>query len=79
MQTLGPRDVNRVAGPVPRKRPEKHRLAEGPKSKNARVKRQRNEPHTDYMSTTRKPPSFLYTKAASTQIDIDFPMFYKTE
>jgi hypothetical protein len=77
MQALGPRDINRVAGPA---RPTRgKRRAEDARSDNVGGKRQRNEPHIDYMSTTRERPSFSYIQAAIAQIDIDFPMFYKSE
>jgi len=77
MQALGPHDINRAAGPVWHNRGKQR--AEGSKSDNVGVKRERNGRHIDYTSTTRERPLFSYTQAAIAQIDIDFPMFYKAE
>jgi hypothetical protein len=74
MQALGPRDTNRAADAAPQKL-----RAEGSKSNNVGVKRKRIVPNVDYTSTKRNPISFSYAEAARAQINIDFPMFFKTE
>jgi hypothetical protein len=76
MQALGPHDINRAVAAFPQKPPGQPQ-AEG---SNAGVKRKRNEPQKiDYTSKDRPHPSRSYFLAASEQIIIDFPMYYKNE